>query len=159
MGRTSHSRRPYKRPKRDRGFKIDTESHPSSQRHRQARPGIRRADASKIGLGDLPAELRNHIYEIALKPSLSRSIRVIQRVQEQKSRHDLALGLLCTCKAVRREAWSFLYEKNDFRIDCVKPPPRPTVPCSDELHPNDSDRTTYTGISHLNSGVICFEVC
>jgi hypothetical protein len=159
MGKTTRSCHSGRKPKRSRNPKPGDRSQRLSHRHRKAPQGICRADAPKTGFGDLPAELRNHIYEIALKPSLHRSVRIIQEPQGQRIRYDLALGLLCTCKGVRQEAWPFLYEKNDFRIDCVKPPPRPTVPCSEDLHPNDNGVTMYGGTLYLNFAVIYYEIC
>jgi hypothetical protein len=90
------------------------------QRTRRPPPQICKADESKVGFGDIPAELRNQIYEAALSPSNGTSIRIVQMPSGVAAR-TVALGLLSSCKAIREEAWSFLYERNVFRIDCLDP--------------------------------------
>jgi hypothetical protein len=158
MGKTTRRRRPSGKPRRHRGPKPGAKTHRPSHSHRQAPAGICRADASKTGFGDLPAELRNYIYEIALKPSLSRSVRIILRAQDQRTKYDLALGLLCTCKALRREAWPFLYEKNDFRIDCIKLPPTPAGPFSEGLPSDDHHLSTNGGMLYQDLVANCYGV-
>ena len=86
------------------------------RRTRRPPPQICKADESKVGFGDLPAELRNQIYEIALTPSDGASIRIVQ-IPPGIAGRTIALGLLASCKAVQKEAWSFFYERNVFRVD------------------------------------------
>lgn len=93
-------------------------SPPAPPRPRRPPPQICRFDESKVGFGDLPAELRNQIYELALIPSSGAAIRIVQQPPGVAG-EDIALGLLASCKAVRKEAWSFFYERNEFRVDCV----------------------------------------
>ena len=113
MGKTDRSRRSQGRINTNRISKTTSQT---LQRPRRQPPQISRAEAGKIGFGDLPAELRNLIYESALQPSSGKSVRIVQQ-PPGLSGSDLALGLLGSCKTVRREAWPFLYECNDFRID------------------------------------------
>lgn len=121
MSSTTRTRRSPRKFSQYRIYKPETPKHQRQHSNRHNRPNIYRADPDKLGFGDLPAELRNIIYEIALKPSQRKSIPIVQQPRGLSSR-DLALGLLSACKAVRREAWTYLYEHNDFRIDCVKLP-------------------------------------
>lgn len=75
MGKTEGSRRSQGRANTNR---ISKPTSQTPQRPRRQPPQISRAEASKIGFGDLPAELRNLIYEFALQPSLGKSVRIVQ---------------------------------------------------------------------------------
>ena len=112
--------RSQRAPRESKPKKISKAPQTTSQtRHKRFSLQIRKDNAAKVGFGDLPAELRNQIYAIALKPSSGHPIRIVQHWTGHAGR-DLALGLLCSCKAVRKEALYFLYELNEFRIDCFQ---------------------------------------
>lgn len=85
-----------------------------------ARSTIGKLDHARKGLVDLPGELRNQIYDYALRPTLHQAIRITAGAMPMSS--DLALGLLGTCKAVLREALLSLYCRNSFRIDIAFEP-------------------------------------
>ena len=140
MGKADRSRRSRGRAN---GNRLSKPTSRTPQRPSRQPPQISRAEVSKIGFGDLPAELRNLVYSYALSPNHGGSIRIVSH-PPGLSKEQLALNLLCTCKAVRRESWSFLYEGNDFRIDCVKDPPRAVAP----HHYVFIDGSSPTYISH-----------
>lgn len=76
-------------------------------------PAIRKATPAKKGFSDLPGEIRNQIYSMALPFTESHCIRI---VRPHATGRDLDIGLFETCKAIRKEALPFLYQCS-FRID------------------------------------------
>ncbi|KAK5127459.1 hypothetical protein LTR85_006798 [Meristemomyces frigidus] len=84
-------------------------------RRSRANPVIKSASPT-AGFANLPGELRNKIYELTLLGDNAEPIRITS-AQDLMGR-NLALGLLGSCKAVRKEALSYFY--NNFRIDIVK---------------------------------------
>ena len=83
----------------------------------RAVPTIKKREPEKLGFADMPGEIRNNIYEYALMPSNGKAVRL---TGGSKVGGDLVLGLMATCKAVRKEATSFFYQENTFRIENLK---------------------------------------
>lgn len=76
---------------------------------------ILKADDAKIGFSELPRELRDMVYNLALTPKDGQPIRLNGPTQK------LAFGILGTCRAVYQEAVEVLYGENRFRIDMRQP--------------------------------------
>lgn len=70
------------------------------------------------GFADLPGELRNKIYELALTCEGGTAIRITSGMGNMG--RSLALGLLSLCKGVRKEALGYFLESNSFRVDVIK---------------------------------------
>lgn len=87
---------------------------PKSHLRRRAPPSIEPKDVSKTSFADLPAELRNIIYEYALTRSEGGPIYLAGGRTTGK---DLALGLLAGCKAIYKEASGIFFAKATFRVD------------------------------------------
>jgi len=64
------------------------------------------ADNTKCSFADLPGELRNQIYELSLTLGNSEPVRI--KIGSTVGK-ELALGLLGTCKAVRKESAGVYY--------------------------------------------------
>lgn len=84
-------------------------------------PSITSSNPSKTGFADLPGELRNKIYELALVNSSGKPIRITSGMDTMG--RALGLGVLGICKAVRKEALGYFYDSNTFRIDAILLPP------------------------------------
>lgn len=136
MGKASRTRRSKKRSRR-RTVKpaLSASDQRAGQRRHNNGPIIAKADTSRIGFANLPGEIRSIIYAIALQPTSSRAIKVVQ--QAGLNCREFALGLLCTCKAVRLEASRVFYQSNDFRIDCIEEDDRGLPPPLDDSKNND----------------------
>ena len=85
---------------------------------RRVAPVIVKNDTGKKALSDLPGEIRNVIYEYALSPSSRTTIRLNGGGAVAT---DIALSLLATSKAVKKETTSLFYGANKFRIDLLYP--------------------------------------
>lgn len=90
---------------------------PASVQHRK-QPEIKPVDPSKHSLRDLPGELRNRIYDLTLKLPNDKPIRITSGMRE--TGEQLGLGLLGTCKAIRKEALGIYLPGPGFRVDVVK---------------------------------------
>ncbi|KAK4549820.1 hypothetical protein LTR36_005121 [Oleoguttula mirabilis] len=76
-------------------------------------------DPGAAVFGGLSGELRNIIYKLALWGPDGDAIRITSGMDLMG--RNLALGLLGTCKAVRKETLGLFYDpSNSFRVDVVK---------------------------------------
>jgi hypothetical protein len=77
-------------------------------------PVLAKSEPDRLGFSDLPPELRNYIYELALASSSGGPIPLTNHSGIER---DCALNLLATCKAIAREASSVLNNVVGFLID------------------------------------------
>ena len=93
----------------------------SHQRPSALRPHVlHHSSKSTLGmdssrLNDLPGELRNRIYRLALVQHSNIEIQVADSTKFSNSKHN-ALALLSTCRQIRAEATPIFFTENIFEI-------------------------------------------
>lgn len=91
-------------------------------------------DLSKVGFSDLPGEIRNTIYEYTLTVHRTKSVRLRRCANSPSS---IGLGLLRTCKKIRKKATGIFWHGNIFRIDMLRLKPQHDDPDQHTLYTND----------------------
>lgn len=74
-------------------------------------------DHSRLGLSDLPPELRNIIFREALTPPRGEPIHLNGR---KASYRGIAINLLATCWDIRKTVTPMLFGGSDFRINVLR---------------------------------------
>ncbi|KAK4553652.1 hypothetical protein LTR86_009150 [Recurvomyces mirabilis] len=90
---------------------VDSKPEDISKR-RRLQPILTTEDRTRVSFADLPGELRNTIYEYALRSDNGSPLRL-----SGGAGRYVAINLLGATKVIRKEAEALLYSLNTFRID------------------------------------------